>query len=184
MKGGIKAAKNDNDGSGVPRNVLREWPSASTDSNVSHSALTLSVHKFRDFHMSIDVKTESQIRLNLPPKPLEVAWVFWHWKDNTHFNYFIVKTNGAEIGKYYGGVNPKDQKILRMAPYPKAEIGKWMHWGITAQGKHIITQVMSNKIFDFDDISYFSEGKIGLYCEDSVVSFGNVNLNELSGNSS
>jgi hypothetical protein len=160
--------------------VLYEWTRIPSNSNESSSALTLSESKFRNFHLALDVRTKDQLRQNSPPNHWEVAWVIWHWNDNTHFNYFVVKTNGAETGKYDGGVNPVDQKILYSNDQPTAQIGKWMHWDITVNGKYVVVKVDGAEVFQFSDESSFSDGQIGLYCEDSVANFDDVYAQELT----
>ena len=161
-------------------NVFYEMPTPPTIPKDSHSALALTVESFHDFHLSADVRTQSQIRENSQPKSWEVAWIIWHWKDNTHFNYFLVKTNGAEIGKYDGGSNPNDQIILQSVSHPKAEIGKWMHWEIITQGDRMSVRVNGDQVFDLNDTSSFQDGKIGLYCEDSISNFANFHVEDLS----
>ena len=61
-----------------------------------------------------------KLGLAVPPNPWEVGWIFWHAVgngtdpiDRTHFYYFLVRTNGVEVGKYDGGTNPKSQKNHR-----------------------------------------------------------------------
>jgi hypothetical protein len=85
-----------------------------------------------------------------------------------------VRTNGAEVGKYEGGVNPIDQRILKTSSSPKALIEQWMHWDIIVKDNHITIIVDGATVFDFDDVSSFDSGTIGLYAEDAAVSFDNV----------
>jgi hypothetical protein len=162
------------------KNVFYEQASPVTSPADSQSSLALSTQQFKNFNLSLDVNTNKQTRLNSPPNHWEVAWVIWHWNDNTHFNYFVVKTNGAETGKYDGGVNPVDQKILYSNDQPTAQIGKWMHWDITVNGKYVVVKVDGAEVFQFSDESSFSDGQIGLYCEDSVANFDDVYAQELT----
>jgi hypothetical protein len=85
-----------------------------------------------------------------------------------------VKTNGAEVGKYEGGVNPIDQRILKTSSSFEATIGQSMHWYVIVRGNHNTVIVNGATVFDFDDVSSFDTGSIGLYAEDAEVSFDNV----------
>lgn len=161
------------------KNVYFENTNPVTQSSQSQSALTLSTQTFKNFELSLDVSTNKQTRLYSSPNDWEVAWIFWHYNDNTHFKYFLVKTDGSETGKYDGGVNPTDQKILQTSTTPKATIGGGMHWDITVQGSHVVILVNGVKVFDFYDTSTYSSGTIGLYAEDSQVTFSNVNITPL-----
>lgn len=145
----------------------------------THSAMLLSNPEYSDFRLSLDVRTDKQMRLNDKPNPWEVAWVIWRWNDNTHFYYFLAKTDGAEIGKYDGGVNPSDQIILRTTSLSKATVGEWMHWDILAQGDRFVVIVNGQIVFDIEDRSSFDRGQVGLYSEDAAVSFDNVMVTQL-----
>ncbi|MEO9321485.1 MAG: family 16 glycoside hydrolase [Nitrososphaera sp.] len=158
------------------KNVFYENTSPVTTSSNSQSALTLSTQTFKNFELSLDVSTNKQTRLNSPPNNWEVAWIFWHYNDNTHFKYFLVKTDGSETGKYDGGVNPTDQKILYTSTSPKATIGGGMHWDIYVRGSHVVIQVNGVTVFNYYDSSTYNSGTIGLYAEDSQVTFSNVNI--------
>jgi hypothetical protein len=147
--------------------------------DTTHSALLLSTREYSDFRLSLDVRTDKQLRLNDKPNPWEVAWVIWRWSDNTHFYYFLAKTDGAEMGKYDGGSNPADQIILRTSSLSKTSIGQWMHWDIVAQGDRLVVIVNGQIVFDIEDHSSFDRGQIGLYSEDAAVSFDNIMVTKL-----
>ena len=142
----------------------------------TNSALAVTTQKFRNFVLSVDVTTNQQLRQNNPPNSWEVAWIIWHWKDDTHFKYFVVKTDGSEIGKYDGGANPGDQRILKTSSSAKVVLGKTMHWQITVKGNHTTVYLDGSKVFDLYNVSTYYSGKVGLYSEDSSVSFSNLNI--------
>ena len=166
---GVKQDQNDSS-----NNIFYEKTAAVTTKSQTESALVLTTQKFEDFKLSVDVRTDKQTRQNSAPNSWEVGWIIWKWNDNTHFYYFLVKTNGAEVGKYDGGVNPTDQRILKTSSSPKASVGQWMHWDIIVKGNHITIIVDGTRVFDFDNASSFDSGTIGLYTEDAAVSFDNV----------
>jgi hypothetical protein len=170
--GGAFGVKRDQEDSS--NNIFYEETAAVTTKSRTESALVLTTKRFEDFKLSVDVRTDKQTRQNSEPNPWEVAWVTWKWNDNTNFYYFLLRTDGAEVGKYDGGVNPVDQRILKTSSSFKASIGEWMHWDIIAKGNHITVIVDGTTVFDFDDTSSFDSGTIGLYAEDAEVSFDNV----------
>ena len=155
-------------------NIFYEETASVTAKSQTESALVLTTQEFEDFKLSVDVRTDKQTRQNNAPNPWEVGWVIWKWNDNNNFYYFLLRTDGAEAGKYDGGVNPVDQRILKTSSSFKASIGEWMHWDIIAKGNHITVIVDGTTVFDFDDTSSFNSGTIGLYSEDAEVSFDNV----------
>jgi hypothetical protein len=170
--GGAFGVKRDQEDSS--NNIFYEETAAVTAKSQTESALVLTTQEFEDFKLSVDVRTDKQTRQNSAPNPWEVGWVIWKWNDNTNFYYFLLRTDGAEAGKYDGGVNPVDQRILKTSSSFKASIGEWMHWDIIAKGNHITVIVDGTTVFDFDDTSSFDSGTIGLYSEDAEVSFDNV----------
>ena len=144
-------------------------------SNDTRSALVLTNKEFEDFKLSLDVRNDKQLR-EPNPNPWEVGWIFWRYVDNTHFYYFTLKPNGAESGKYDGGVNPTDQLFLESTEFPSSFIGKWDHLDIIVKKNHITVMVNGKIVQDFDDFSSFNKGRIGLYCEDASVSFDNISI--------
>jgi hypothetical protein len=171
--GGAFGTKQDQEDN-TNNSIFYEEPSAAIAESQTESALVLTTEKFKDFKLSIDVRTDKQLRQNSPPNPWEVAWIIWKWNNNTHFYYFLVTTNGSEVGKYDGGINPADQRILKTNSFPKALVGQWMHWDIFVKDNKITIVVDGRTVFDFNDISSFNDGTIGLYTEDADVSFDNV----------
>jgi hypothetical protein len=157
-------------------NIFYEETASVTAKSETESALVLTTQEFEDFKLSVDVRTDKQTRQNSAPNLWEVGWVIWKWNDNNNFYYFLLRTDGAEAGKYDGGVNPVDQRILKTSSSFKASIGEWMHWDIIAKGNHITVIVDGTTVFDFDDTSSFDSGTIGLYSEDAEVSFDNVTI--------
>ncbi len=163
----------------ISNNIFYEETAAVITKSQTESALVLTTQEFKDFKLSVDVRTDKQTRQNSAPNPWEVGWIIWKWNDNTNFYYFLLRTDGAEAGKYDGGVNPVDQRILKTSSSFKASIGEWMHWDIIAKGNHITVIVDGTTVFDFDDTSSFDSGTIGLYSEDAEVSFDNVAIEPL-----
>ncbi|WP_337863962.1 DUF1080 domain-containing protein, partial [Nitrososphaera sp.] len=185
-KQGVKASATS------PGNVFFQDTPSPTSVDQTYSTLTLSTASYKNFEMSMDVRTAAQTRINSPPKPWEVAWVFWHAVgqgtepvDRTHFYYFVVKTNGVEIGKYDGGTNPASQKIIANKYYPAEtpinnKIGEWQNWKITVVGDHIVVRVNGAVVFDIYDSASFDSGRVGLYNEDAKTEYRNVAITPMS----
>lgn len=172
-------------------NVFMLESPAPVNEGQTYSSLTLSTRSYKNFHMNLDVRTASQTREGSPPNPWEVAWIFWHAigkgtdeMDRTHFYYFLVKTNGVDIGKYDGGTNPESQKIIANKYYPREtsiynKIGDWQNWDITVLNDHMIIKVNNTIAFDIIDNASFVSGRIGLYNEDAKTEFRNVYIKPL-----
>lgn len=143
--------------------------------NETRSGLVLTTSEYKDFVLSLDVRNDKQLR-EPNPNSWEVGWIFWRYVDNTHFNYFTLKPTGSESGKYDGGVNPTDQLYIQDTEFPSTSIGKWDHLDIIVKGNHVTIAVNGIIAQEFDDISSFDKGKIGLYCEDASVSFDNISI--------
>jgi len=147
-----------------------------TEKNKTKSALVLSSHEYKNFKLSVDVRTDQQLRKNDPPNAWEVGWVIWTYQNPTHFNYFLLKSVGAEYGKYDGGVNPTNQKKLYTSSLPTTSIGEWSHWEIIVKDTHVTIFVNDGLVFEFDDFASFDTGRIGFYLEDAAVSFDNLKI--------
>lgn len=143
--------------------------------NETRAPLLLTSEKYTDFKLSLDVRTDKQLRSE-NPNPWEMGWVLWRYVDDTHFNYFVLKPNGTECGKYDGGINPIDQLFICDSEFPTTYPGKWDHWDIIVKGDHITILVNGKMIHEFDDTSSFKTGRIGLYNEDARTSFDNITI--------
>ena len=143
--------------------------------NETRAPLLLTSGKYTDFILSLDVRTDKQLRPE-NPNQWEMAWVLWRYVDETHFNYFTLKPNGTECGKYDGGINPIDQLFICDSPFPTTYIGKWDHWDIIVKGDQITILVNGKIVHDFEDVSSFDTGRIGLYNEDARTSFDNITI--------
>ncbi len=175
--------------SGVNNSVFFMYPSISTNINDTSSNLVISTQSFANFELNIDVKTINQLRQNNQPNPWEVAWIIFRFTDLTHYYYFTVKINGIELGKYDGGQEIIDQKILYTAETPTLTIGTWSTWKINIINNHIIIYVDNIKVIDYVDNTMSNQlksGSIGMYNEDALTNFSNVqyilfNRNRLDG---
>ena len=79
--------------------MLFEQPAAAAETDESHASLVVGPAITGDFTLKVSTATTRQLRTGSPPNPWEVAWVLWHYTDNSHFYYFVAKPNGWELGK-------------------------------------------------------------------------------------
>jgi hypothetical protein len=123
--------------------------------------------------------TTKQLRTPAP-NPWEVAWVVWNYTDNNHLYYFVLKTNGWEVGKrdpryYVAGVND-GQKIIATGESITATIGRWYEFRVEVNGADADIYVDGVLVTRFKDTDTgpLLGGRVGLYCEDAAVKFNNI----------
>jgi hypothetical protein len=157
------------DGSRVQASV----PRASKNPGETHAALVTSVKSFGNMDVTVKMKTIKQLR-SPHPNPWEMAWVLWHYTDDVHFYYVVLKTNGWELGKEdpaYRG----NQRFLLTQSYPKFQTGVWYVLHIRQVGPTITVWVGKTLLGSYTDQDRpYTVGSLGLYCEDSYVHFDNV----------
>lgn len=166
-------------------NYFYEYPKTSTSPGESHGTLTTSTQSFGDFQMNLFMKTVRQLRQNSPPNTWETAWVFWHYKDESHNYALVLKTNGLQIEKKDGSTQ---EIYLFENPNFPVQLGQWQELTLrvtnSASGTpHIQVWVAGNLAADFIDNSIhqpnsptLSSGYMGLYDEDSVTNFDDVSV--------
>lgn len=163
-----------------------EYPQISTMPDEHHTTLTTSTSTFKDFTMTLFMKTVQQLRQNSPPNTYETAWVFWHWTDNFHNYALVLKTNGFQIEKKDNNVQCDCEIFLQTLPLPTVHLGQWQKVKLKVSGSDTLTpriQVWVDNVLvtDFIDNSIgqpnsaiLSTGHMGLYDEDSLVNFDDV----------
>ena len=128
---------------------------------------------WRDYVYSVKMKTVRQLRPS-NPNPWEVGWILFRYTDTAHFYYFILKTNGIELGKEdpsgTGG-----QIFLYTAETPRLTIGQYFDIKVTLRGGNIKVSVNGTQVVDYTDTNNpYLSGKIGLYNEDAETFNDNV----------
>lgn len=162
--------------------IFQIAPKVSTSINETHASLVQTTRSFSDFRMSMDVRTDKQLRQNDPPNMWEVAWIFFRYTDMFHYYWFLLKPNGIELGKKDcdNCTDPKDGQIaLYTAPFPTLKIGEWSQWTIEAKGKSITVSVDGNIVINFEDHNVsktLRTGRVAMYSEDAEISFDNFHL--------
>lgn len=160
-------------------NVLTLSPEVSTSPSETHSALVRSASTQGDLNYSVRVQTVKQLRQGSAPNPWEVGWVFWHYTDNTHFYYFILKPNGWELGKE-DPAYPGNQRFLATGSSPSLVIGTWHTIAVQQTGATMTVSVDGSPVVTFTDTQNpYTSGSVAMYCEDSTVNFSDPSITPL-----
>lgn len=151
-------------------------PKSSVAANETHAALVVGPKLKNPIKYQVTVKTLSQLRKNSLPNPWEVGWIIWHYTDNEHFYYFILKPNGWELGKrdpaYSGG-----QRFLATGNKKKFPIHKKYAVKIIQLKKQIKVYLNKKLIIKYQDQeSLYHNGRIGVYAEDAKACYSDINF--------
>jgi hypothetical protein len=141
----------------------------------THSALITSRRTWSNPTISFSTTTLAQLRAGSAPNPWEVAWVMFRFRDLANYYYFILKTNGFELGKKQGS---DEQIFLDTGTLPSLSVGAPRQIQVQAKGPRIRVWVDGAHIVDFTDPHPLAgPGSVGLYEEDSRVRFDSVSIN-------
>jgi hypothetical protein len=150
---------------------------ASTTASETHGTLVTTVGSWGDLDTTVKMSTVQQLRTGSAPNPWEVAWFVWHYTDNDHFYYFMLKPNGWELGKrdpaYPGG-----QRFLATGSTPTLTMGTWTRVRVRQVGN-----AMGIYLNNGPQLAYFEDreapylyGKIGFYTEDAQARFDDLTI--------
>jgi hypothetical protein len=140
-----------------------------TSPDRTHSALITSRRTWSDQTISFTTTTLNQLRTGSAPNVWEVGWVMFRFRDLANYYYFIVKTNGFELGKKQGS---DAQIFLASGALPSLVINGPCRVLVRAQGARIRVSVDGVDVVDFTDPHpLLAPGSVGLYEEDSQVRF-------------
>lgn len=157
--------------------ALELAPETATHAGETHAGLVTTLAPAGDFSATLDVVTVRQLRVR--PNGWEAAWVLWHYADNEHFYYFILNASGWELGKKDGTV-AADRRFVVTGGSPSLAVGRANRVQISQRGPAIAVSVDGKPVISVsDDDSPYASGRLGLYCEDAVVRFGAIALDEL-----
>jgi hypothetical protein len=139
----------------------------------THSALLVGSRTWADQTISFRTMTLDQLRTGSVPNPWEVGWVMFHFRDLANYYYFILKTNGYELGKKQGS---DAQIFLDTGNLPTLVLGKAHAVKVVVRGSRIRVWVDGAGVVDFTDRNPLPAGSVGLYEEDARVSFDAVSM--------
>jgi hypothetical protein len=140
-----------------------------TSPEETHSALVTTKRAWRDQTISFTTTTLSQLRARTAPNVWEVGWVMFRFTDLENYYYFIVKTNGFELGKKQGS---DAQIFLATGDLPRLTVGLAHKVRVQVRGARIQASIDGTPVLDFTDRNPLAgPGSVGLYEEDSQVRF-------------
>ena len=155
--------------------VLIESPAVSTSSGVTHASLVNTTASFGDMDTTVRLRTVQQLRTPTP-NPWEVAWVLWHYTDDTHFYYLALKPNGWELGKE-DPAYPGAQRYLVTSSSPTYAVGTWHTVRVRQIANVMTVWADGTQLASFTDNERpYTSGTLGLYNEDSLVHFDDVKV--------
>jgi Domain of Unknown Function (DUF1080) len=153
---------------GVLRLTLQPGRPASPSD--THAALVLSRNSWQDLTVDIRIRTNRQLR-QPRPNPWEVGWLLWHYANNQHFYYIILKPNGWELGKA-DPAYPNNQRFLATETHPAFQPGRWYAVRVQQRGDAIQVDVNGRLLVRFADTQNpYLSGRVGLYTEDASATF-------------
>ncbi len=155
-------------------NALELAPKPAGGQPETHAALVTTLDSFEDFDATVQMNTLRQSKSQ--PDPSDVGWFLWRYSDNRHFYYFSLKPNGWELGKE-DPAYPKAQRFLSSGKEPHLVLGTPNIVRVVQRSATIWVYVDGQNVTQYSDLErpYFL-GSLGLYCEDSIVRFGSVNV--------
>ena len=139
----------------------------------THSALITTKRTWRDATIGFTTTTLKQLRQNDAPNTWEVGWVLFHFTDLENYYWFMLKTNGFELGKKQGS---DTQQFLVTGDLPALTVGEQRRIQVKTLGPRIQVFVGGTKLVDYVDRNPLGAGSVGLYEEDSQVRFGSFSV--------
>jgi hypothetical protein len=156
------------DGGGVT--IASQPPVAAAE---THSALITTKRTWQDASIGFTTTTLKQLRQNAAPNTWEVGWVMFHFTDLHNYYWFMLKTNGFELGKKQGS---DTQQFLVTGDLPAIKVGQQRRIQVKTQGARIQVFVDGAKLVDYVDPHPLGAGSVGLYEEDSQVRFDSFSV--------
>ena len=167
--------------------ILME-PMASTEEDETHSSFVLSNQALdnpvQDFKITLLITNQEHLRTPTP-NTWEVFWLFFNFTtddtyDTREGNYFILKTNGIELGTYEN-LGVEHQTFLATENEPQVIIGVSNEWVIEKQGQVLNAWIDGVLVMTYDgttedDPLLDQAGTFGLYTEDARVLVHSVEI--------
>ena len=175
-------------------NFMSLSPKAATSPSETHAAAVATMNSYKNFDLTLDVKTIKQLRQNSMPNNWETAWLLWNAIDQFHLYGFVLKVQGFQMEKKDNDQqNDAAEIYLVTQNSPSVKLNVWQKWHIKVTGTetgtpHIEIWIDGIKIVDYIDnqpgiprnsMTMLRGGHIVLYTEDAQVGFDNVNIQPL-----
>jgi hypothetical protein len=149
-------------------------PRAAMQPEHTHAALAVSEQQIGDTLVSATLVTTRQLR-QPQPNPWEVAWLLWHYIDDSRFYAVALKPNGWEISKE-DPAYPEGQRFLATGATPAFAIGVEHTVQVRQIANAIEVRIDGSIIHIRDDENPYLSGTVGLYTEDASVRFTDVRI--------
>jgi hypothetical protein len=153
-------------------------PKASTTQFETHAALVTTLNSWGNMDATVQMNTDQQLRTGTAPNPWEVGWFVWHFTDNDHFYYFMLKPNGWELGRRDPAGNG-GQIFLATGSSPSITIPATNTIRVRQVGNEIGVYVDGVQVAYYVDQSAggaYLSGKVGFYTEDARARFDNLSI--------
>jgi len=152
--------------------TLASQPPVAADE--THSALITTKRTWTDATIGFSTTTLKQLRQTTAPNTWEVGWVLFHFTDLENYYWFMLKTNGFELGKKQGS---DTQQFLVSGDLPAIAVGQQRRIHVKTLGPRIQVFVDGAKLVDYVDPHPLKAGSVGLYEEDAQVRFNSFSVN-------
>ena len=181
-------------------NYIYLAPMASTSRNETHGAAVATTKMFKDFDLTLHVKTIKQLRTGSTPNNWETAWLNWCRSDSItdinemrfHAYAFTLKIDGFQLEKK-DNENQDDAAEIYLVTQnaPDVRLNVSQKWRIKVTGTATGTPRIEVWVDDMQIVNYIDnrtplnsekmkrQGPIVLYTEDAAVAFDNVFITEL-----
>jgi hypothetical protein len=164
------------------KNVFYLSPKVVTSADQTEAALVKSKGTFCNYSVEFDINTVKQLRQGSPPNTWEAGWHIFRYTDTFHYYWFLVRTDGIELGKKDCDTCTDSfvgQQFLVTKDLPLLKTNKWQHWKIEAIDNHIKVWVNNKLVIDYIDKTMspkLASGNIAMYSEDAHVQYDNMVL--------
>lgn len=139
----------------------------------THSSLITTKRTWQDSTVSFATTTLRQLREGSAANPWEVGWVLFRFTDLENYYWFMLKTNGFELGKKQGS---DTQIFLVTGALPAAAVGQERQIQVRTDGARIQVAVDGRQVVDYTDPHPLGAGSVGLYEEDSQARFDSLSI--------
>jgi hypothetical protein len=151
-------------------------PASAERSEHTHAALQATTRSYGDLELTARMRTVRQLRRNDAPNPWEAAWLAWHYRDDEHFYYLVLKPNGWELGKrdpaYPGG-----QRFLASGDTPTFDISAWQQVRVVQVGSRMAVWANGRRLVTYTDPSSpYRDGRVAIYVEDAHAQFADITV--------
>jgi hypothetical protein len=154
---------------GVKSPYLSMAVAAATSADETHGGLVTTREQFTGLDVTTRMWTIEQLRP--VGNTWEVPWLVWHYTDDEHFYYLVLKPNGWELGKE-DPAYPGAQRFLATSSMPSFPVGDKHTVRVRHVGNEITVWGDGTLLTTYVDLERpYRRGSVGLYTEDAHVGF-------------